>query len=209
MSSDWFRNTTWDASIEEAFNKKLRRARRKESYLRIQASTLSRSHPEVALRLLDRYFELDDDFDHAQAQVDRARSLFALGREDESLNAYEAALAREAVFPKVLTQAYLDLPYIVAIRGVREKYQRALDLLSEHQSRLMFPVDHFRWHTAHALIADALSDSEAARMHAVRALKAEAQNHSGFRFHPNAGLVTHEYEEVVKRLKALCSMTAD
>jgi len=47
MSDDWFRNTTWDDAIERAFDEKLRRARMKEQYLRIQASTLARSHPEV------------------------------------------------------------------------------------------------------------------------------------------------------------------
>ena len=72
MTTDWFRNTTWNKSVERAFDEKLRRAKRKEQYLRIQACTLARSYPEVALKLLDRYFELPDDFDHAQAHVDRA-----------------------------------------------------------------------------------------------------------------------------------------
>ena len=75
----------------QAFDEKLRRARRKEQYLRIQACTLARSHPEVALKLLDRYFELQDDFDHAQAHVDRATALLALGRVGEALAAYEGS----------------------------------------------------------------------------------------------------------------------
>jgi hypothetical protein len=66
--TEWFRNTAWDASIERAFDDKLRRARRKEQYLRIQASTLTRSHPDAALKLLDRYFALPNDFDRAQAK---------------------------------------------------------------------------------------------------------------------------------------------
>ena len=70
--TDWFRNTTWNASVEQAFDDKLRRARRQEQYLRVQVCTLARSHPDVALKLLDRYFALPNDFDHAQAHVDRA-----------------------------------------------------------------------------------------------------------------------------------------
>ncbi len=205
MSADWFRNTTWDAAIEVAFDEKLRRARRKEQYLRIQACTLARSHPEVALKLLDRYFELHDDFDHAQAHVDRATALLTLSRVDEALAAYEAALAREAVFPKVQTQAYLDLPYVVATRGVREQYRRALDLLHLHESRLMFPVDHFRWHAAHALIGAATGEAEAVRSHAERALEAASRDDSGFRYHPSVGLVTPHHEAVVRKLEALCA----
>ena len=109
MGADWFRNTTWSEAVERTFNEKLQRARRKENYLRIQACTLARSHPDVALRLLDRYFSLKDDFDHAQAYVDRATALLTLGRIDEAVESYSAALAREVVFPNLLTQAYLGL----------------------------------------------------------------------------------------------------
>jgi tetratricopeptide (TPR) repeat protein len=205
MSADWFRNTSWDDAIERVFNEKLRRARRKEQYLRIQACTLARSHPEVALTLLDRYFELDDDFDHAQAHVDRATALLALGRVDEALAAYEAALAREAVFPNLQTQAYLDLPYIVATRAVRDQYRRSLELLGRHESRLMFPVDHFRWHAAHALIAAATGETGSVRNHAERALEVASRDQSGFCYHPSVGLVTPQYEAVVKKLEKLCT----
>ena len=118
MASEWFRNTTWNESVERAFDEKLRRARRKEQYLRIQAGMLARSHPEVTLKLLDRYFQLPDDFDHALAHVERAEALIQLGRTSEAIAAYEAALAREATFPKLRTQAYLDLPYLIATRGI-------------------------------------------------------------------------------------------
>jgi tetratricopeptide (TPR) repeat protein len=153
MGDDWFRNTTWNDAVEQAFNEKLSRARRKEQYLRIQACTLARSHPDVALRLLDRYFAMKDNFDHAQAFVDRATAFLTLGRIDEAIDSYNAALAREAEFPNLLTQAYLDLPYLIAVRAVRNQYHHAIQLLEKHTNRLMFPVDHFRWHTALALMA--------------------------------------------------------
>jgi tetratricopeptide (TPR) repeat protein len=201
--TEWFRNTSWTPSIERAFDDKLRRARRKEQYLRIQASTLAGSHPDVALKLLDRYFALPNDFDHAQAHVDRATAYLALGRLADALAAYEDALARESVFPKLQTEAYIAFPYLVATRGVREHYARALELLLKHKSRLMFPVDHFRWHTARALIAAAALDAKTAKVHSEQALDAGAREHSGFRYHPSVGLVTKQYDEVVKQLEAL------
>jgi len=200
---DWFRNTRWNASIEQAFNDKLRRARRKEQYLRIQASMLARSHPDVALALLTRYFELPNDFDHAQAHVDRATAYLALGRLADAITAYEDALSRESIFPNLLTEAYIDLPYLIAARGIQEHYSRALELLLRHKSRLMFPVDHFRWHTARALIAAAARDSETARVHSQQALTAAGREHSGFRHHPGVGLVTAQYDDTIKKLEAL------
>ena len=201
MSADWFRNTTWNEAVERIFNEKLSRARRKEQYLRIQACVLARSHPEVALQLLDRYFALNDDFDHAQAYVDRATALLAMGRVNEAIESYDAALVREAEFPNVQTQAYLDLPYLIATRDIREKYSYALQLLEKHKGRPMFAVDRFRWHAAYALIAAERRDLATARAHAQAALEAAAVDHSGFRYHPTVGLVTEQHDGVVQRLK--------
>jgi len=202
MSPEWFRNTTWNEAIESAFDEKLRRARRKEQYLRIQACTLAGSHPEVALKLLDRYFELPDDFDHAQAHVDRATALLAQGQVKEAITSYEAALEREAAFPNLRTQAWLELPFLIATRELREQYDRALELLQAYERRLMFPVDHFRWQAARALIAADSQEPAVARLHAARALDAAASEHSGFRYHPGVGLVAQQYGSVISKLEA-------
>ena len=202
MSADWFRSTTWNEAIEQAFDDKLRRARSKAQYLRIQACTLSRLRPEVALRLLDRYFQLPEEFDRAQAHVDRAEALLALGRTEEAIAGYEAALAREQVVPNVLTQAYLDLPYLIATKRVRERYEQALGLLKAHEARLTWPVERFRWHAASALIAADQGERPRAKAEAERALEAAASRHSGFRYHASLGLVTEQYGGIVKELEA-------
>lgn len=200
--ADWFRNLTWNDSIERAFYEKLRRAKRNGfQHLRIQASTLARSHPEVALKLLDRYFALPENFDRAQAFVDRATALLALGRVDEAILAYDSALAREASFPNLRTQAYLDLPYLIATQRKRSLYDRALEILKEHQTRLMFAIDFFLWNAVHALIALDLQKPEAAKPFAERALEAAARKDSGLRYHPSAGLVTEQYADVIEKLR--------
>src|SRR5712691_2136419 len=130
-AEDWYRNSKWNCEIASRFEEKLRRARRKEQYLRIQASMISKKHPEVALTLLDRYFELPDDFDHAQAHVDRASAYLSMGRVEEAVASYEAALRREAEFPRLLTMACVDLPFLIATRKVSQRYGQALALLDQ------------------------------------------------------------------------------
>lgn len=203
MADDWYRNAEWNADIARRFDEKLSRARRKEQYLRIQACTLAATHPEVALGLLDRYFAMSDDFDHAQAHVDRATALIALGRMDEAADAYEAALAREAAFPNLTTQAYLELPILIASKGLQSRFDRALTLLDEHKTRLTFPVDHFLWHAARALILSDRGNRVGATIDAQQAAQAASKGHSGFSRHPTVGLLTEKHCHLLKDMAAL------
>lgn len=202
---DWFRNRRWDDEIAAQFEAKLKRARRKGQYLRLQACMLAKSEPNVALRLLDRYFaQQDERFADAQAYVDRATALLTLGRVDEALDSYDEALRTEAKFPNVLTQAYIELPYVASVRGVQNRYGRALEILEEHRRRLMFPVDHFKWNAAQAIIAGASGSREKAREFANAALEFAAKDNSGFRYHPNVGLVSDEHAEALRQLRSYC-----
>jgi tetratricopeptide (TPR) repeat protein len=197
---DWFRHTDWNAEIEAAFFEKLRRARDKKQYLRIQANTIAGRMPEVALLLLDEYFALGDHFDQAQAHADRASAYLAKGDIEHAIAAFEAALAREEQYPRLLTYAYLDLPFLIASRRIEPRYKQALELLERYKARLTFPVDHFRWHAANALILSAQAQTASAREHARLALAAAAKDHSGFRYHPSVGLVDTKYEDIRHQL---------
>lgn len=202
MADEWFRNTRWDNTIAQKFEEKLRRARRKEQYIRIQASMLASVRPEVSLLLLERYFSMPDDFDHAQGYVDLAVALVTLGRIDEAVEAYEAALAREEEFPKLLTQAYLSLPVLIATERLTSRFDRAIAVLDQHVGRLMFPVDHFLWNAARSLILHE-RDSVEAKLCARRALAAAAKDRSGFRHHPTVGLVTARHRELLDEMAKL------
>ena len=59
MTSDtWYRNEDWNDEIEDFFYSKLNRARsQREQYLVIQALSLSKTHPNISLRLTREYFE--------------------------------------------------------------------------------------------------------------------------------------------------------
>jgi tetratricopeptide (TPR) repeat protein len=196
----WYRNSDWNAGIEASFFAKLARAKNKAQYVRIQASLLGEKHPAAALRLLDQYFDLGDHFDLAQAHVDRATALLSAGDVEGAVGAYEAALSTEARRPNVQTYAYLDLPLLIAMRKDALRFPRALELLERGASRLMFAADHFRWHAAKSLIANALSNSDEARKHAQIALAAASRTNSGFRYHPDVGLVGDKYAGLRREL---------
>lgn len=200
---DWYRNTEWNAEIAQRFEARLKRARRKAQYLRIQACSLARTAPRVALQLLDRYFELGDDFDYAQAYVDQATAYGSLRQPENAVSSYEQALRREAEFPRLQTQAYLELPFFIATIPIPERFDRAQFLLDRFRARLMFPVDVFRWNAAYALILAARSEESEASAYAQAALEAAAKQESGFRYHQSLGLVGARYPDLVQELRRI------
>lgn len=185
---DWYRNAEWNPEIETRFMAKLNRARHKSQYLRIQASYLAESDPIVALRLLERYFELGDDYDLASAYGIKATAYIALGMIEQAVGAYEAALNRESDFPKYLTDAYLNLPHLIIVKSIESKYSDAITLLDNMRHRLMFPVDHYKWNAAMAVLTARSRSASEAQPYARAALEATKTEKSGFRFHPNIGL---------------------
>ena len=110
-------------------------------------------------------------------------------------------MARETEVPNVLTQAYLELPYLIATHGIQERYAQAMKILENHKSRLTLPRAEFLWHATCALIAAARHEASSATVHAMHALGAAARKHSGFRKHAALGLVTKEYDSLIRKLE--------
>lgn len=200
---DWFRNTDWNSEIETAFFERLRRARDKAQYLRIQASYLSKSHPRAALRLLDEYFLLGEHIDLAQAHVDKAAALLALGDLDGALSSYEDALERERRFTHLKTQAYLSFALLVVNARKADRYSRALQVLDAHRDCPRLPVERYTAHGARALILQELGRTDEARSSAKSARAAAAETQSGFRHHQTLGLVGRTDDEFSSRVAAL------
>ena len=201
---DWFRLTAWNDKIAAQFEAKLKRARRKDQYLRIQACTLARTHPEVALQLLKRYFAEVDRFGDAQAHVDRATAFIALGRLEDAVGAYGDALRAEAKMPNVLTTAAFEFPYLVALNSLDQHYERALKTLKKSRHLIAFPLEAFQWNAANALIAGFQKRTAEARAFARQALDAAAKDSSGFRYHAKLGLVSKEHADALRKLRAYC-----
>lgn len=201
--NDWFRNTTWNDEIEANFQQRLRRARDKSQYLRIQASYLAGIHPRVTLGLLDQYFSLGDHFDIAQAYVGKAQALMALGDLDGAISAYEAALERERLYPSLKTQAYLDFVCLVANRQIKPLYSRALDVLDSHKDRPIFPIDRYRANGARAILLQHFGLTREAREAANLAMAATRETQSGFRYHQKVGIVKHTDDAFGNRVARL------
>lgn len=189
---DWYRNIDWDEQTEIKFKDKLKRARDKSQYLRIQASYLIKKHPQNALHLLELYFDQGEHFDFAQAHSDRAKAYLAIEKVDEAIKSYNAAIQRESVYPQLLTNAYLDLPLLIAARGIQGQYDRALKILDDNQKRLTFPIDKYKWNAAKALIFLDSRSLKFAQKFASDALAASRVQKSGFRYHPKVGLFSDD-----------------
>jgi len=92
---------------------------------------------------------------------------------------------------------------LVATMNIKSQFTKALQVLSENQTRLMFPVERFTWHAASALILAAQGEHNQASQHAAKALEAAQAKHSGFRYHPTVGLVGSKYETLRDKLIGL------
>lgn len=200
---DWYRNTEWNEEIAEAYFAKLKRARSKDQYLRIQANYLAPNHPVVALELLEQFFTLKDPFDYAQAYCDKAKAYIALGNIEEAIKAYQCALEQESTGKGVLTEAYIALPMLIAEQELKELYRYGVDLLKKNIERLTFPIDHFRFHAALAIFEKGLDNDEEASKQAGLALDAAQIKKSGFRFHQRLGLVGEKYADIVGKLRKI------
>lgn len=200
---DWCQNTSWNADIEAAFLGKLARAKNKAWYLRIQAAALVSSHPEVALRLLDQYSALGADSSQAEAHFNRGRAHAALRNVDAAIAAFEAAVACEAANPLFRTWVYVELPVLIATERRQALYDRALELLARNKGRPLFPAELYKWHGARALILHDRGEASAARDAARQALDAASSTRSGFRHHPNVGLVADTSDAFGTRLRQI------
>ena len=200
---DWYRNNVWNEDIAEAYFTKLQRARSKDQYLRIQANYLTEKYPEIALELLDKFFELNEPFDLAQAYCDKAAALHNLGNAEEAIESYKQALKFEKNQGTAQTQAYLSLPMLFVEHDTKQHFEFGIELLNEYVGRLMFPIDYFRWHTAMAVFKYGLGDCTEASKQAGLALDAAQVKKSGFRYHQQLGLVGKEYKKTIKVLRAI------
>ena len=171
---DWYRNTDWNDEIEADFFRRLDPARsQRDQYLVLQALALADGRPDVALRLVDLYFETrTDPFDDTRARLAAARAHFARGGYLDAIAAYKAAKGSAEPGQGAVVPSPLEFAFLVARYRAREEYEAALgELLDLDPPGPDLPDPAFRFHAAQALIfAESGRPAAAARAQAEAAL---------------------------------------
>jgi tetratricopeptide (TPR) repeat protein len=205
---DWFRKTAWSADDERDFRAHLKRAHvdRRPQYLRIQAAhLLENGLPEPALALLDEFLAAPDDLFLTLGHSLRAQALTDLGRLDDALTAYRAAMDAQRRRPNVQSYAALEFAELVVTTQRRSLFAEVLELLDELHRADPFPAIQYREAAVRAQIAHAFGDRATARAEARRALQAADAAKAPFAKHPDVGLVRRVDPEVHAKLQAMCA----
>jgi predicted Zn-dependent protease len=190
---EWYRKTTWSKEDERDFRARLKRARshKRPQYLRVQAvHLLEAGMPEPALQLLDEVLETaPEDTFVTWIHEHRAQTLIDLGRANEAISAYRAALESQRARPNVVGQAALSFAELVVAIKRQDLFDEVLKALEQSHSESPFPAIQYREGAVRALIADLQGDERTARSEAQRALEVAAISEAPFRRHPGLGLV--------------------
>ena len=210
-SDDWYRRTTWTDDDRTEFNARLRRARKynRPQYLRIQAVHLADvGNHDAALEVLDQFLQIDEgSIDLAQAQLQRAKSLLAAGNEAAAINAFRASLSAERLRPNVQTEAWLMFPWFIVETENTQLYSEADSVLTEFSATRSpsFPVSDYRLQCIKALLLAHEGNTQQAQVHAKQAMAAASAKHSGYRYHPNLGLVQNTNTTVHERVSEIAA----
>ena len=153
--AEWYRSPEWNEEIEEAFFAKLARARsQRDQYIVIQALTLAEGFPEVALRLVDFYFETrTNDFDDGRARLAASRARFALGGYEQALDDYAGTIGALGEERDLHVGSPIQFAFLAARYRSAKHYLLALDLLEGHEPPPPAALEpSFAYHAAFALI---------------------------------------------------------
>lgn len=130
--TEWYRQNEWNEEIEEFFFEKLGRARsQRDQYIVIQALTLAESNPEVALRLVDYYFETrTNDFHDGRARLAASQARFAMGGYEQALDDYLGGLENGQEGEAIYVGSPIKFAFLAARYRSQKHYLPALDLLN-------------------------------------------------------------------------------
>jgi len=201
--TEWFRRTTWTPTDQKEFRDRLSRCRGKygkPQYVRIQASYLAGAgHTQASLELLDEFLrDYPDSSELASARLQRADCFLRMRDVEAALSEFRAALQAERQWPNYQTTCWLDFPWHIVCHRMTTLYDEASAVLDEFLPirKLLFPVEEYKYSAIRAILNYRGGNVRSARQFASTAMKSAEATHSGFRYHPNIGLVNKSDREI-------------
>jgi hypothetical protein len=213
---EWYRAPTWTAEQQELFESKLKRARKRVGYMRVQGSVLAgsdkRSDRDAGKKLLRRAIAEGtkgsiDSIDYGEGYW----AMFVLGKAEERHGNFEAAAAayrgvheaRESL-PGLRLPAALHLAALIAKAGWTEKFAEANALLdwTWERDRPIFRNQIFDYCVARARIASGLGNDDAAAHFAGEALAIASVDEPQLPRHPTVGLVEPD-QRILREMRRL------
>ena len=221
-NEDWYRNTTWSPSNQEAFWSRWKRSRtgfHRAQYLKIQGLALLTSGDlslvETGRDLLRKVI---CEFPEETMQVGNAwhgigSSFESQGQFQDAVEAYKMCIdVFDAYRGNVDTGADIDFALLVAEHGITEHQytaQRYIKKRFETVDSNPFPLHWFKLHAANAFLEDQSGHLESAKQSAIEALEVAEIKRTSLRYHSDLGLVdlenprwmrvVHELSRIVSR----------
>ena len=210
-AEDWYRNKTWNAEIEEAFETKLKRSRgtyNKAQYLRIQASYLLSSEDaniqDVGVALMQRMIN--------EYPTEEASTTF--GHEQLGDYYYKKSDYKNAAhFYDFVNECYkkdrkyrnstswiadLKLVEVILLANLQDRFNEAYKICKNYRmADLTMNSDKYYYYELSALICNVLGRKEEAKEYAKEALEMSKVTEPQFRYHKNVGLVNPSIEKLI------------
>ncbi|MEM7218509.1 MAG: hypothetical protein AAF515_09105 [Pseudomonadota bacterium] len=187
---DWYRSSIWNEDIEKRFLEKLAGARsQRHHYLAVQANAISKSNPNVAMRLLDME---SPDWNVGL----RASIMLEAGRYSEAIRYFHEALIESTKHPNTVENTAFIFALAVIEHQITSEFANANEALDQCKEDLRWPLEKFQWYAAKARLLNCAT-------HATHALDLSEVRKSGFVKHPGLGLVGSDQAKTIDKLKCI------
>src|SRR5512136_3110185 len=167
--NEWYCKKSWTPKHREEFFQRLERSRtayHKAQYVVIQAETLAKTGKReaylAALELLEMALtKWPKDVQTVRAQSDIAECYTGLGNLPRAVEAYRQVIETQRRHPNWLTQAPMELAWLVATIPMPKLYKEALAAMDEFPVDF-FPEERYLTNASRALILAAMGRKEQA-----------------------------------------------
>ena len=196
--NDWYRKKTWTKDDEEHFLSKLARARKdgRAQYLKIQVIELIETKNlkllDIAEMLIDKLLSEypDNNFEKSSALLSLANIYELRGDVDKAIVFYQKTLDFEIIYPKVITNAFLDFSELVIKSKRTDLYNNVEEILMKRLPDQLFPINKYKAYAILSIISRYKQHDEQAFYFANLAEQYATEKTTGLRYHKDLGVVT-------------------